>query len=106
MANEAEDDVATPPGSPAMGSGPPIPWVPARRIAYANDLDAPTSLIAVTAATNRAKSDKDPAQWQPSNDPAWCDYTAAWIATKQRWGLTADAAEVTALCNMIAARGC
>ncbi len=89
-----------------MGSGPPIPWVPARRIAYANDLDAPTSLIAVTAATNRAKSDKDPAQWQPSNDPAWCDYTAAWIATKQRWGLTADAAEVTALCNMIAARGC
>lgn len=26
MANEAEDDVATPPGSPAMGSGPPIPF--------------------------------------------------------------------------------
>jgi len=81
-------------------------WDPKRRIAYANDLAAPTSLIAVTAATNRAKSDRDPARWQPSSLDAWCSYTDAWIGTKQRWGLTADAAEVKAIHNMIVARRC
>ncbi|WP_069622218.1 GmrSD restriction endonuclease domain-containing protein, partial [Streptomyces niveus] len=40
-------------------------WTPARREAYANDQDAETSLVAVTARTNRSKADKDPADWLP-----------------------------------------
>ncbi|MDQ1033613.1 hypothetical protein QFZ75_000029 [Streptomyces sp. V3I8] len=37
-------------------------WTPARREAYANDLDAQRSLVAVTARSNRSKSDQDPAE--------------------------------------------
>ena len=73
----------------------------ARRQAFANDLDDPGALIAVTAATNRSKSDRDPASWQPPNEEAWCEFAAAWVTTKARWGLTADNAEVAALRNML-----
>jgi Protein of unknown function (DUF1524) len=76
-------------------------WDPQRRIAYANDLDEPLALVAVTAATNQAKSDRDPSSWQPPSDVAWCDFATAWITVKVRWGLTADQAEVDALRNML-----
>lgn len=79
-------------------------WSGQQRLAFANDLDHPASLIAVTAATNRSKSDGDPAQWQPPNREAWCGYVTDWVATKLRWSLTADEAEVRALHNM--SRGC
>lgn len=79
-------------------------WGPARRVAFANDLDEPRALAAVTAAANQAKRDRDPAAWQPSNRDAWCDYADAWVAVKLRWGLTADEAEVQALRSMLA--GC
>ncbi|MDI3403242.1 GmrSD restriction endonuclease domain-containing protein [Streptomyces cavernicola] len=72
-------------------------WTPARREAYANDLDAEASLVAVTARTNRQKADKDPAQWMPPNPDAQCRYIAEWTATKLRWGLSADQAEADAL---------
>lgn len=78
-------------------------WDNNTRRAFANDLDS-SALIAVTAATNRAKSDRDPASWQPSNDNAWCDYGIAWTTVKIRWGLTAQQAEVDALRNML--NGC
>jgi len=77
-------------------------WDPARRAAFANDLDAPQTLIAVTAATNRSKSDSDPSDWQPPNTSYWCTYASDWVAVKLRWGLTADPGEVRALTNMAA----
>lgn len=40
-------------------------WPEDRRLAFANDLDSPAALVAVTAATNRSKGDRDPASWQP-----------------------------------------
>ncbi|MCX4561764.1 HNH endonuclease family protein [Streptomyces phaeochromogenes] len=40
-------------------------WTTQRREAYANDQAAETSLVAVTARSNRSKSDKDPADWLP-----------------------------------------
>ncbi len=79
-------------------------WDAERREAFANDLDDPAALVAVTAATNRSKGDRDPASWQPPNRDAWCEYATAWVATKLRWGLSADQAEVDALRNML--RGC
>lgn len=78
-------------------------WSDERRRAFANDLDEPGALTAVTAAMNRSKSDRDPAEWQPPSREAWCGYATAWVRVKARWGLTADEAEVRALRNLLAA---
>jgi hypothetical protein len=78
-------------------------WDPARRRAFANDLDEPGALIAVTASTNAAKSDRDPAEWQPPAPTGWCEFARSWTAVKVKWQLTADPAEVRALGNMLAA---
>ncbi|WP_405833570.1 MULTISPECIES: hypothetical protein [unclassified Streptomyces] len=37
-------------------------WTAKRREAYTNDQDTPTSLIATTAKSHRAKADKDPVE--------------------------------------------
>ncbi|MFE7033616.1 HNH endonuclease family protein [Streptomyces sp. NPDC057621] len=79
-------------------------WTAARREAYANDLDAERSLVAVSARTNRAKADRDPADWTPPLADARCTYTADWVATKLRWQLAADDRERAALTEL--ASGC
>ena len=53
-------------------------WTPEQRQAYANDLDEPRALIAVTATTNRSKADQDPHQWLPPYEPARCEYITSW----------------------------
>ncbi|EGE39505.1 DUF1524 domain-containing protein [Streptomyces sp. SID4928] len=72
-------------------------WAPARREAYANDQAADISLVAVTARTNRSKSDQDPADWMPPSPDAECRYVGEWVSTKLRWQLTADDRELKAL---------
>jgi hypothetical protein len=72
-------------------------WSAARREAYANDLGAPASLVAVTARTSRSKADQDPSQWLPPLPTAHCRYLAEWTSTKLRWDLAADPAELDAL---------
>ncbi|ROV68786.1 HNH endonuclease family protein [Streptomyces globisporus] len=72
-------------------------WSAARREAYANDQGAHTSLVAVTARTNRQKSDQDPADWMPPSPQAQCRYVGEWVATKLRWQLTVDDRELEAL---------
>ncbi|WP_435970196.1 HNH endonuclease family protein [Streptomyces sp. Qhu_M48] len=72
-------------------------WGAKRREAYANDQDAATSLVAVTARTNRSKSDQDPREWMPPLPDSHCRYTSEWVATKLRWGLAVDQAEADAL---------
>ena len=74
-------------------------WTAARREAYANDLGADTSLVAVTAASNRSKADKDPAEWLP-NPEVTCRYASEWTGDKKRWGLTVDADELAALTQL------
>ncbi|MFE2829384.1 HNH endonuclease family protein [Streptomyces sp. NPDC059271] len=59
-------------------------WTPERREAYANDLDADSSLVAVTARTNRSKADQDPADWLPPLLDGAARTPRA-IATKLRW---------------------
>ncbi|MET8183879.1 hypothetical protein ABZS87_36140, partial [Streptomyces sp. NPDC005336] len=67
------------------------------RQAYANDLDDPRALAAVTARENRQKADQDPREWLPSNPEARCRYITEWTAVKTRWRLSADDREATAL---------
>lgn len=82
----------------------PTPWSAARREAYANDQGSPDTLIAVSAASNRSKSDKDPADWLPTDHSYHCTYAATWVGTKLRWDLALDDAERQALLNV--AEGC
>jgi len=72
-------------------------WDPGTRTAFANDLGYAHSLIAVSASSNRSKSDRDPAQWLPTNNDFHCAYAFRWIAVKYRWGLSVDSAEALTL---------
>ncbi|GHH71111.1 HNH endonuclease family protein [Promicromonospora soli] len=71
-------------------------WTTDRRQDFANDLDGP-QLIAVTAESNRSKSDNDPAEWVPPLASSHCAYAKMWIHTKYRWDLTLDTAEKASL---------
>ncbi|MFK0223878.1 HNH endonuclease family protein [Streptomyces vinaceus] len=75
-------------------------WSAARREAYANDQGSPDTLIAVSAASNRSKADKDPAEWMPSDGSYHCTYAATWVGTKLRWDLAVDEAERQALLGL------
>ncbi|QFZ20449.1 HNH endonuclease family protein [Saccharothrix syringae] len=79
-------------------------WTPERRRAYANDLDEPVALVAVTARSNRSKADQDPTTWLPPHRPAVCRYLVAWVTVKIRWTLAVDPAEHDVLTELAA--GC
>jgi len=66
-------------------------WNTATRERFANDLRDRRSLVAVTASSNRTKSDRDPAEWMPALHQ--CRYVRHWVAVKLRWKLKVDRAE-------------
>lgn len=72
-------------------------WTDVEREAFANDLDFPGSLMAVSASINRSKGDRDPSQWIPTNKAFLCSYAVTWLQVKYRWSLTINATEKTAL---------
>jgi len=76
-------------------------WDAPRRQAYANDLDHPQALRAVSAAANRSKGDLDPGQWKPTREAAWCEYANDWVTVKKAWNLSADQNEVDDLRVML-----
>jgi hypothetical protein len=72
-------------------------WSASRRQAFANDIDLPEALIAVSASSNRSKSARDPAEWLPTNLSYRCQYVEDWMAVKVKWELSVDAKEFEAL---------
>lgn len=68
-------------------------WSHDRRLAFANDLGSPLTLVAVSARVNRAKADNDPLTWLPWDPGRWCAYIGAWRAVKTRWDLRQDTPE-------------
>lgn len=80
-------------------------WDEARRRDFANDLDHPQALRAVSASSNRSKSDSDPAQWRPPRPEAWCEFARDWVAVKFAWDLAADEAEVAVLRQLLGTCG-
>lgn len=76
-------------------------WSSDRREAFANDLGVPWALVAVTAASNRSKSDHDPAEWLPPLSGVRCEYVMGWISVKVRWRLTIDAGEDRVLRELV-----
>ncbi|MFG3323778.1 HNH endonuclease family protein [Streptomyces sp. NPDC048171] len=78
-------------------------WTPKHREEYANDLGDPRALVAVTARSNRQKSDQDVAEWLPAENVV-CRYIGEWTAVKLRHRLTADPTEHAVLTER--ATGC
>jgi hypothetical protein len=72
-------------------------WSASRRQAFANDIDLPEALIAVSASSNRSKSARDPAEWLPTNTSYRCQYVEDWMTVKVKWELSVDAKEFEAL---------
>jgi len=70
-------------------------WTAAQRQAFANDLQNSEALIAVSAATNRSKGDKDPSLWMPAKEV--CTYIQNWISIKTKYSLTVDSLEAEAI---------
>lgn len=75
-------------------------WDDALRMAFANDLDTPAALNAVTGAANQSKADKGPESWRPPNQEYWCEYALGWAEVKAKWGLTVTPEEWEALQEM------
>ncbi|WP_017537406.1 HNH endonuclease family protein [Nocardiopsis halophila] len=75
-------------------------WSSAKRRSFANNVEGPL-LWAVSASSNRAKSDQDPSDWQPSRSAVHCAYAASWIESKHRYALTVDWDEKDALRGML-----
>ena len=79
-------------------------WDAKKKETYANDQTDPRHLIAVTGASNRSKSDQDPADWMPTNKAYTCEYIANWVSIKVRWNLSVDKKEKDALIKDL--KGC
>lgn len=73
-------------------------WATAKRVQFAND---PLVVVSVLGTANAAKGDKGPEAWKPSNKAAYCAYAERWIAVKAKYSLSVNAAERTALTNML-----
>jgi hypothetical protein len=96
-------------------------WNEADLEAFANDVERP-QLLAVSlsqsfriqpsflpidiglVATNRAKGDKDPAEWLPPLESYHCTYVRAWVTVKSHYELSVDAAEKAKLQEVL--EGC
>ena len=77
-------------------------WSSERRRAFANDLDLPQALIAVSASSNRSKGDKDPADWLPPLRSYHCQYVEDWVRVKVKWELSVDQREFSAIRSLLA----
>ncbi len=77
-------------------------WDSNTRQRFANDLGYAPSLVAVSASSNRSKSDRDPADWLPQRER--CSYARSWIGVKFRWRLSVDSIEKRTLTRIL--QGC
>lgn len=75
-------------------------WTAAKRQAFANDLELPQALIAVSAGSNRSKSARDPSDWLPTNQSYICQYIQEWMIVKVKWELSVDQREFNTLSNV------
>jgi hypothetical protein len=80
-------------------------WSAGTRIRYANDTGYQGTLRAVSAGSNRSKSDADPASWMPPRKIHRCKYIGTWLAVKYRWHLGANPAERAVLGRYVQACG-
>ena len=73
-------------------------WSSSQRRQFAND---PANLLAVTASSNRSKSDRDAAEWLPPATSSWCLTASITVEVKYVYGLSIDSGERAALAQML-----
>ncbi|WP_437105263.1 hypothetical protein [Streptomyces sp. enrichment culture] len=71
-------------------------WTYDKRVAYANYLDDPRHLEAVSQRSNRQKADQDVTEWLPVASEH-CKYISYWVPIKLTWNLSVDQAELQTL---------
>jgi hypothetical protein len=76
-------------------------WTTFRREQFANDLDDPHALIAVSSSSNQSKGAADPSNWLPENQDDQCRYIVAWTIVKAGWELSMDESEHGRIRNLL-----
>ncbi len=76
-------------------------WDAARKEAYANYLEDPDHLIAISSRHNRSKGARGPDEWKPPDQASWCQYALAWTEIKHSWELTMTPSEHVAVATML-----
>ncbi|WP_143115205.1 HNH endonuclease family protein [Austwickia chelonae] len=73
-------------------------WDTEKRTKFAND---PLVLVSVENRANRAKGDKAPNEWKPSNTAAHCLYATRWVHVKAKYQLNVSNEEKSTLTEML-----
>ncbi len=68
---------------------------------YANFLEDPDHLVAISSRHNRSKGARGPEEWAPPDNAMWCDYATDWAQIKEKWNLTTTVAEAEAVMGML-----
>ncbi len=76
-------------------------WSPERKEEYANYLEDPEHLIAISARHNRSKGARGPEEWAPPDNDLWCQYALDWAEVKQRWELSMTPVESEIVMDML-----
>lgn len=98
--NDLDIDHMVPLGYVAQHGGQS--WDSAKKQSYANDLNYAGHLKAVAKGENRAKSDKGPGNWKPSDKNGWCVYAQDWVNISSTWNISVAANDASALKEMLA----
>ena len=76
-------------------------WSPEMKEEYANYLEDPDHLVAISSRHNRSKGARGPEEWAPPDNGIWCDYATDWAAIKEKWELTMTPVESEIVMDMI-----
>ena len=76
-------------------------WSPEMKEEYANYLDDPDHLVAISSRHNRSKGARGPEEWAPPDNALWCDYATDWTNIKERWNLTITPVESAIVMDML-----
>lgn len=76
-------------------------WDVERKEEYANYLDDPDHLVAISSRHNRSKGARGPEEWAPPENDLWCEYATDWAEIKERWGLTMTPVESEIVMDML-----
>ncbi len=76
-------------------------WEAERKEEYANHLEDPDHLVAISSRHNRSKGARGPEEWAPADNDLWCQYSTDWTEIKQRWRLTMTPVESAIVMDML-----